>query len=311
MFKDIILAVTPSEICECAVDAALAYARRFDSKLYLTYVTGIERGWGDMEHLEASGECQRLRENIETYYKEKLEGVPNLEILVKAGIPYNEILRLVRQKKADLVVMGPHTKEYTERRSKMWGMAGSTLERVSQRAPCPVMVVTSEVGKPECSFDTILVCTDFSKPAECAVNYGGQMARHYKSRLIILHVQESGAPQEQMDAIIQENRDRMREEFAERLKGIEKVDYECTEGKPSTEILKAARINKAGLVIMAHHSKEVDPEKALLGSTVIQVALNSACPTMSVNKHFDLRCGLMYDQTGAVAETTAQAETQA
>jgi hypothetical protein len=29
------------------------------------------------------------------------------------------------------------------------------------------------------------------------------------------------------------------------------------------------------------------------------VALNSGCPTMSVNKHFDLRCGLMYDQTGA------------
>jgi hypothetical protein len=62
----------------------------------------------------------------------------------------------------------------------------------------------------------------------------------------------------------------------------------------------------ADLVIMAHHSKEMDPEKAFLGSTVVQVALNASCPTMSVNRHFDLRCGLMYDQGGKVIETEAR-----
>jgi hypothetical protein len=30
----------------------------------------------------------------------------------------------------------------------MWGMAGSTLEKVSQRARCPVMIVTMETRGP-------------------------------------------------------------------------------------------------------------------------------------------------------------------
>jgi hypothetical protein len=73
------------------------------------------------------------------------------------------------------------------------------------------------------------------------------------------------------------------------------------------EILKKAQQGNVDLVIMAHHSKEQDPEKAFLGSTVVQVALNATCPTMSVNHHFDLRCGLMYDQTGAVVQAEASA----
>jgi hypothetical protein len=73
------------------------------------------------------------------------------------------------------------------------------------------------------------------------------------------------------------------------------------------EILRTARQGDADLLIMAHHSKERDPEKAFLGSTVTQVALNAPCPTMSVNRHFDLRCGLMYDQSGQVVEAEALA----
>ncbi len=34
---------------------------------------------------------------------------------------------------------------------------------------------------------------------------------------------------------------------------------------------------------MAHHTRETDPELALLGSTVEQVVLRSSCPVASVN----------------------------
>jgi nucleotide-binding universal stress UspA family protein len=50
------------------------------------------------------------------------------------------------------------------------------------------------------------------------------------------------------------------------------------------EILKFARWRNADLIIMAHHSKEIDPEKALLGSNVVRVALSAACPTVSINR---------------------------
>jgi nucleotide-binding universal stress UspA family protein len=196
--------------------------------------------------------------------------------------------------------MGPHTKEYEEKRSKMWGMAGSTLERVSQKARCPVMIVHKDVTLKDPLFQNILVATDFSEQAECAVNYGGQMARQYKAGLTVMHVAESGMTESAVLA-------RLEKECTPRLQGVSSCTYEACMGKPSMEILQMAQQKQADLVIMAHHSREQDPDKAFLGSTVVQVALNAPCPTMSVNRHFDLRCGLMYDQTGQVVETEAEA----
>ncbi|MFZ5810913.1 MAG: universal stress protein [Thermodesulfobacteriota bacterium] len=298
MFKDIVLAVTPSSICENAAEKAFTFASRFDSKLYLLHVCGMEQGWGAMEHLEASGTTARIKENMTEYYKERLSKLPHYEVIVVAGMPHNEILRVARKKNADLIIMGPHTKEHEEKRSKMWGMAGSTLEKVSQRARCPVMIVTMETPGPG-DFKNIVAATDLSEPAECAVAYAGQLARHYKAGLTVFNVLEQAGGEN--GGRIARMKERLHAEYGGRLDGIAGCSYECVVGDPPVEILALAQKNNADLIIMAHHSRETDPEKAFLGSTVTKVALNSGCPTMSVNKHFDLRCGLMYDQTGAVA----------
>ncbi|WP_319543897.1 universal stress protein [uncultured Pseudodesulfovibrio sp.] len=298
MFKDIIVGVTPTGIDNCAVQAAMEFARKFESKLYLVHVAGMAQGWGSIETLEPSGETSRIKEQITDAYAEMLEGIPDSQIIVVPGIPHNEILRLARKKNTDLIVMGPHTKEYEETRSKMWGMTGSTLERVSQKARCPVMIVHKDVVCKEPLYSNILVATDFSEQAECAVSYGGQMARQYKANLKVMHVVENG--NSHSDVI-----GRLEEVYGPRLDGIGECVFDACRGKPSMEILRMGNQSNADLIIMAHHSKESDPEKAFLGSTVTQVALNAPCPTMSVNRHFDLRCGLMYDQTGATVQTEA------
>ena len=298
MFKDIIVGITPTGIDDCAVKAAVEFARKFEANLYLVHVAGMEQGWGAIEHLAPSGETGKLKEQISEMYGPMLGDLPNSEIMVVPGIPHGELLRLARKKNTDLIIMGPHTKEYEEQRSKMWGMAGSTLERVSQRARCPVMIVHKDVVCKEPLFENILVATDFSDQAECAVSYGGQMARQYKSNLNVIHVQDEEAEGD--------SEARLEKAYGVRLAGLN-ASFEGCQGQPSMEILKKAQQDKADLVIMAHHSKEKDPEKAFLGSTVVQVALNATCPTMSVNHHFDLRCGLMYDQTGAVVQAEASA----
>ncbi|NDV20965.1 universal stress protein [Pseudodesulfovibrio sp. JC047] len=300
MFKDIIVGVTPTGIDNCAVQAAMEFARTFESKLYLVHVAGMAQGWGSIETLEPSGETSRLKEQITEVYSEMLEGIPESQIIVVPGIPHNEILRLARKKNTDLIVMGPHTKEYEETRSKMWGMTGSTLERVSQKARCPVMIVHKDVVCQEPLYSNILVATDFSDQAECAVSYGGQMARQYKANLKVMHVVENGNSETEVV-------DRLENVYGPRLDGIGECGFEACKGKPSMEILRMGNQSNADLIIMAHHSRERDPEKAFLGSTVTQVALNAPCPTMSVNRHFDLRCGLMYDQTGAAVQTEALA----
>jgi len=299
MFKDIIVGVTPTGVDACAVKAAVEFATKFEAKLYLTHVAGMEQGWGSIEHLEPSGETARLAEKMQEMYGTYLDSVPGSQIKVVPGIPHNELLRLARKKNTDLIVMGPHTKEYEEKRSKMWNMAGSTLERVSQRARCPIMIVHEDVVSKDPLFERIVVATDFSDQAECAVVYGGQMARQYKANLTVMHVSAPDGPGKS-DVVA-----RLESAYGDRLDGVKGVAFKACVGEPAMEILRMARQENADLLIMAHHSKERDPEKAFLGSTVTQVALNSPCPTMSVNRHFDLRCGLMYDQTGEVAEVEA------
>lgn len=298
MFKDIIVGVTPTGIDDYAVKAAAEFARKFESNLYLVHVAGMAQGWGSIETLEPSGETGQLKEKITSAYGEILKDIPESQIMVVPGIPHNELLRLARKKNTDLVVMGPHTKEYEEARSKMWGMAGSTLERVSQKARCPVMVVHKEVICKEPLFSNILVATDFSDQAECAVAYGGQMARQYKANLKVIHVLENGGS-------ASEAMSRLEKVYGPRMEGIASYDFETCSGKAAMEILRMSKEAGSDLIIMAHHSKEIDPEKAFLGSTVTQVALNASCPAMSVNRHFDLRCGLMYDQSGGVTKVSA------
>ena len=54
-------------------------------------------------------------------------------------------------------------------------------------------------------------------------------------------------------------------------------------GRDVVTLLKYAREKQADLIVMAHHTREVDIEAAELGSTVEQVVLRAACPVASVN----------------------------
>lgn len=304
MFTDILLAITPSEICQFAADAAFAFAKKHNAKLCILNVCGLpSEGWGSIEQMIPSGEVDRIKVNIEKYYKEQIEALgAEVQVEVVPGLPHAEILRLSRKLNTDLIVMGPHTKEYEIKRANMWGMAGSTLVRVSQKARCPVMIVSRAFKGISRDFISILAATDFSHQAECAVGYSGQLARQYNARLTLLNVTESqNLDDGQVKHQIDKAKAQMASDFEPRLRGVDYV-FEAVNGNPDMEILKMARMKKSDLIVMAHHSKETDPEKAFLGSTVTQVALNASCPTMSVNRHFDLRCGLVFDQHGEVTK---------
>lgn len=295
MFKDIVVAVTSGDLDTNAVKLGADFAFRFDARLFLLHVPGMEQGWGSIRHLEASGETDKLRQEIVQNYGGYLTSVPNHEVVVRPGVPHAEILRFARSRNCDLILMGPHSTEHEERRSRMWGMEGSNLERVSQKSRCPVMIVHEEMDFTEPLFSSIVVTTDFSEQADCAVSYGGQLARHYKSALTVLHVAET-------ESLTGEARAHLEDICMPRLEGLPNLSLQVRSGGAAAEILAEAQARDAELIIMAHHSKASDPEEAFFGSTVARVAQNAACPTMSVNRHFDLRCGLMYDQTGAVSQ---------
>jgi nucleotide-binding universal stress UspA family protein len=83
--------------------------------------------------------------------------------------------------------------------------------------------------------------------------------------------------------MIETAKGKMKSRYASKMNGYDNFSIEAREGIPYVEILKYARERQGDLIVMAHHTRQVDPEAAELGSTVEQVVLRSACPVASVN----------------------------
>lgn len=145
MFDKILLATVPTAACERAADMAFALARPSRARLLIVHAFGLpDYGWGAMRHLIPSGKDAEIKAEIETYYHSRLQKVSNYRIEAVPGVPDSEILRLARKERADVIVMGPHGRT-DDTTSRTWGMAGSTLEKVSRKARCPVMIVPAGV----------------------------------------------------------------------------------------------------------------------------------------------------------------------
>jgi nucleotide-binding universal stress UspA family protein/CheY-like chemotaxis protein len=430
MFKKVLFAALPTEASERAADMAFALAKQSNAKLYIFHAYGVDsNGWGGIRHVVPSGKVEEIKGKIAHYYQEKIEkfGVQNYTIEVVAGIPHSEILRFARNKTVDLIVMGSHEKETDVDLPTRWGMGGSSLEKVSQRARCPVMVVSKQVPKiwtkdaiserrdfrilvvddelivrdsikewledegfsvdmaasgPEAldklsaksyhlmltdikmpgmdgvellknahkrfpdltvimmtayatvetaiealkigaldyllkpfdpeilvdkvfqvyqdfeatrsvkvTFSNIVLATDFSERGHRAFDFAFRITRQYQAKLHIFHVvpiihdeKVLILDQAKIEKRIHDAQEKMKNKYGSELEGVVEYSFESWEGRPYVEILKFARWRNADLIIMSHHSKEIDPEKALLGSNVVRVALSAACPTISINR---------------------------
>jgi nucleotide-binding universal stress UspA family protein len=89
--------------------------------------------------------------------------------------------------------------------------------------------------------------------------------------------------QAEIEKQIEAARKKIEKRYVAKMDGYDNYSIEVREGIPYVEILKFAREKTGDLIVMAHHAREIDSEKAELGSTVEQVVLRSACPVASVN----------------------------
>jgi nucleotide-binding universal stress UspA family protein len=96
--------------------------------------------WASSEVLE------KLQHKLREYYLMRVEqeSPDFIRFVVRAGVPWVEILRTAKKHKVDLIVMGP----YTVRGSVLKLIPdqlrlGGNAQSVSLRARCPVSIVTS------------------------------------------------------------------------------------------------------------------------------------------------------------------------
>lgn len=299
MFKKILFATTASPACDNAAKVAFDLEMKWDAKLFVFHVLGVPtRGYSPFVTDVRTGETEQIdpdyadwvKEEMKHTYADLLKDSENSVLEAVIGVPHREILRKARAENVDLIVMGAHTRDEDVGASRYRSVVGSTMQKVAKSARCPVVIISRPCTTCWKLFSNIVIGSDFSKASTSAFLWAAKLAKEVDARLHIFHAVDinDGQPgkiagQTEIEARIEDARKKIETKYLSTLKGFDNYEVGIREGTPYVEILKFARERQADLIVMAHHAREIDPEQALLGSTVEQVVLRSACPVTSVN----------------------------
>jgi nucleotide-binding universal stress UspA family protein len=299
MFTKILFATTASPTCDNAAKVAFDLELKWDAQLTIFHVLGIPtRGYSPFVTDVRTGEREQadpdyiewVKEEMKNTYGDLLKDTQGVEIEAAVGIPHREILRVARKKDVDLIIMGAHTRQEEIGATRYRDVVGSTMQKVAKSARCPVVIISRPCTTCWKLFSNIVFGTDFSKAADSAFMFASKLAQEVGAKLHLFHacdITSSSAGrvlgQEEIEQLIEGSRQKMEKRYAAKMNGYDNYGIEVREGVPYIEILKYAREKMGDLIVMAHHTREVDPEEAVLGSTVEQVVLRSACPVASVN----------------------------
>ena len=299
MFKKILFATTASPTCDNAAKVAFDLQLKWDAKLNVFHVLGIpSRGYSPFVTDVRTGELlepdadyiEWVKEEMKNTYDTLLEDSDNVVIEAAVGVPYREILRKARKEDIDLIIMGSHTRQEDVGAARYRSIVGSTMQKVAKSARCPVVIISRPCTTCWKLFSNIVFGTDFSKASDYAYQWAYNLAKEVGAKLHLFHACDLNTSiagvvldQSEIENQIAKAKEKIEKRYISKMNGYDNYEMEVREGIPYVEILKFAREKTGDLIVMAHHTKEVDPEEAVLGSTVEQVALRSACPVASVN----------------------------
>ena len=280
--KLILVATDFSERSDRALRRATLLARQ--SGAALTIVHGldddrspriVERERREMESL--------LRELIATL--RSVDGLESSWRLV-LGEPSQAILQAAKDEKPDLLVLGPHRRQIFRDI-----FVGTTVERTIRGAHCPVLMANAAPLGP---YRHVLLSTDLSEGSRDAMSTYLSLKLSKGSQQSLLHVFD--APMLRL-AMSHEIADEEREAYLEDQRSIARLElgkflpaaglasaqvilrHDAT--NPHHEILAAADLARADLIVMATHSKR-GLERLLLGSTTERVLRDSEIDVLAI-----------------------------
>lgn len=138
---------------------------------------------------------------------------------------------------------------------------------------------------------TILLPTDFSKASQGAAHYALELARRFRSRLLLLHVIEDPVLlQPMLDTFPLPSDEQMETYTEERLenflsadeRGDVDVQFFWAHGRPFEEIVAFGARRKADLIVMGTHGRGAVAH-LILGSVAENVVRKAKCPVLTVH----------------------------
>jgi nucleotide-binding universal stress UspA family protein len=273
-----------------ALRYAVAVTLASEATLILLHCTKIKSANGESKGEELSVEMANrfkaaLSDQIQTAALSHLKWQPLA--VNDVGDIGEEIRHQAHKRRVDLIVMG------SRRRPHAAALLGSTAEKVSRNAPCPVLVthprerewVSPTTGKID--LQRILVAHDFSTDSELALNYGLSLAQEIQAEVHLLHVLDNAGKAEPEIAWSSSSTGNAYTFVARRLQQAvpKEVFLWCNvvsavrSGKASQEILAYAEEQRIDLICIGASGSDWGLGK-LFGSNVDRVLREAPCPVL-------------------------------
>ena len=292
----ILLATDFSDGAACAQDYAIYLASHWGATLEVLHVIETpHRSSAEAESLaavvQARAEAARQLEQVRDDLVRR--GV-SVKVRLVLGNPAEHIGLAAKDKGAELVVLGVQG-----RTNLLYGLIGSTAERVVTEGPCPVLAVPGlreEAGRPSAAgrqvhIRHILAPLDFSSPSLDAVEYAIQLANGLGATVTLMHVLEPVCYDLDCGLGVVEQEARKRDHWNRQLSELQTLvtsfglaaDVEISGGIASDAILASALRHHSDLIVMGTHGRRgLSMER--FGSVAEAVLRRATCPVLTVKQ---------------------------
>ncbi|MDR1921175.1 MAG: universal stress protein [Candidatus Adiutrix sp.] len=294
MFKmsAVVCATDLSESSNKALPIAAKLAGRHEAKLIIAHIIDLP---AVTPYGETMVDPQELRGRVEQSAKAQVTDIlaggeaVEWELQIAIGYPAKEIIQIVEDNKAEMVVAATHTRSGIERL-----LLGSVSRKLMHTLNVPFLIVPGDMplGQVTRNVDSILIACDFSPDSANAVRWAIDFSQAFGARLSMATVIEPSQlsqllkldPQKEhgmADKLQNDLHKKLLETIPENERESVNPQTVVLAGQPHEELNKYAILNHVDLIVMGVHGRGLI-ENLLVGSTTDRLVRLGQFPVMAV-----------------------------
>lgn len=294
MFKmnAVICATDLSEASNKALPVAASMASRHGARLIIAHIIDLP---AVTPYGETMVDPQELRNRVEESAKAQVTDIMShceqvdWELNIAIGYPAKEILQIVEETKADLVVAATHSRSGIERL-----LLGSVSRKLMHTLKVPLLIVPGNMAIEQIQrkIESVLIACDFSPDSGNAVRWGIDFAQAFGAKLTMATVIENTQlsqilkldPQKEHGMAEKFQADlhlKLQDTVPEEYRDTIKPETVVLAGQPHEELNKYAILNHIDLIVMGVHGRGII-ENLLVGSTTDRLVRLGQFPVMAV-----------------------------
>jgi len=300
-----LLFATEIPVNEKAFAFALEQARLFDSSLVLfhaydTLVVAASETSG-IRYYDYTAAARTETEQLEPLAQQAIDAGIDCRIIVRPGLPADQLLAYMRTNPVDRVIMSTHS-----RRGLGEILMGSVAESIIRTSPVPIFVIGPDaVNGNFRNFATRTVLCAVYEPdhSACVTALAAEVACQHKARLILEHVLR---PHDRRSILGNQTLEQQEKALLAlvplELRNRIPIETVIVPGQPADELLYQSRIQQADLIVMGTHQTSMLAAVARPG-VLHRVLAHAQCPVLAISSFVAQESSVRREKYRLVEET--------